>query len=181
MSKTNWLNELRSLVLAGLVLGTAGALFQIVTLVFFNAPITVTTSPPDAAANVLSARIEVPEPTGKQIALYAATGLPTVVVVLTVLWLLFRLLSQARKADPFTPATVRGLRRLALVVIAGGSLAGLIEVFAQMELSATIPPGSSEGVWSVPLLWILLGAGFLAVAELVARGVAMREELDRVI
>lgn len=181
MRKANWLNELYSLVAAGSVLGTGLALLQVVMLVFFDAPITVTTSPPDAAPNVVSARIEVLAPTGKQIMLYAATELPTVIVVLTVLWLLFHLLGRARKADPFTLATVRGLRRLALVVIVGGSLAGVIEVFAQMELSATIPPGTSEGVWSVPLLWIVLGAGFLAVAELVARGVAMREELEKVI
>jgi hypothetical protein len=79
------------------------------------------------------------------------TARPTFAVVAALLALLLRIVWGARRGDPFTLATVRRPRVLAVVTLAGGYLG------------------------------FLVGFGLLAVAEVVKRGDAMRAGLETVV
>jgi hypothetical protein len=87
----------------------------------------------------------------------------------------------ARRGDPFTPATVRRLRVLALVTLGGGHLGSLVELFASMYLSSTVAVDGVIGVSELPVHWFLVGFGLFAVAEVVRRGHTMRAELETVV
>ncbi|MBP0450985.1 DUF2975 domain-containing protein [Kitasatospora sp. RG8] len=109
------------------------------------------------------------------------TTLPTLLLLAGVLALLLRIVRRARRGDPFTAATVQGLRVLGLLTALGGSAAGAAESLAALDLSSTVTPGAAFAVWEVPAGWLLAGIGFLAVAEVLRRGVTMRDELAAVI
>jgi hypothetical protein len=97
--------------------------------------------------------------------------------------LLLGVLRRARRDDPFLPATVRRLRVLAIVVLVGGPVAFIVETIAAMDLSARVTNRYLGAIFDLtPLgVWLLVGFGFLAIAEVVNRGRAMRAELASVI
>lgn len=122
-------------------------------------------------------------PSGHQVLLSVLTWMPTVVLVIAVLALLFRILRDARRGDPFTTRTVRRLRILAVVSIVGGEVAAITESLCGMSLVGTVLPGSGGlyGVLTLPFGWLFAGIAFLAIAELIRRGRALRDELAEVI
>lgn len=191
LRKPNWLNELRGVVIAGMVLTAGFGLYEVYHVTFGGgaAVASMHGNPvgPDEfevggqRMQELETQLAILEPTGKQVAWYLATQLPTMLVVIAVLGMLLRLLTRARQANPFTRATVRDLRWIGWTLIIGGATASLIEGFATMGLSENIPPGSISGTWDLPILWLFFGFGALAVSEIVARGCALREELDEVV
>lgn len=127
----------------------------------------------DASARVAA---RVGDPTAAQTALHLAASLPTTCVVVAMLALLARIVGRARRGDPFTAGTVRRLRLLGLTVLAGGAAADVVEELAHRALLAPIVDGPVGGfVWSG---WWLTGFAFLAVAEVVNRGVRMRADLE---
>jgi hypothetical protein len=111
----------------------------------------------------------------------ALTYAPSYLVVMAILVLLLRLVRRARSTDPFTRATVRQLRVLAVVAIAGGYSAFLVEMIAAMHLTSLVVTDSVFATVQVPLHWFLIGFGLFAIAEVVRRGCAMREDLDTVV
>jgi hypothetical protein len=135
------------------------------------------------------------EPTMTQTLLFELTRLPTLAAFLLTLALVLRLVRQTRQHEPFTATTVRRLRILAVVVMASQILTGLVEdgartaLLASVTPQAVIPPLSASNLWWWLLAglshlaspWLLLGFGFLAVAELINRGHTMRAELAEVI
>lgn len=126
--------------------------------------------------------VAVTGPRPYQLIAYLLTGLPTMLVVLGLLAMLWYILRGARRGDPFTARTVRQLRILAGATIVGGTVAGLVETFAGLALVQSIThTGEFYAAWKVPVPWLLAGFGLLAVAELVKRGTAMRAELETVI
>jgi hypothetical protein len=113
----------------------------------------------------------------------AFTTVPTFLVTITMFVLLLGVLRRARRDDPFLPATVRRLRALAIVVVVGGPVAFVIEMIAAMELSSRVTKthmGTTVDLTSLGI-WLLVGFGFFAIAEVINRGRAMRAELETVI
>lgn len=125
----------------------------------------------------------VADPSGSQITLSTLTWLPTVVLVIAVLTLVFRLLRDARRSDPFTRRTVRRLRILAIVALVGGEAVAITESLCGLSLvDSVLPdPGGFYGVLNLPIGWVFVGFAFLAVGELINRGRALRDELAGVI
>ena len=95
--------------------------------------------------------------------------------------LLWRLVRDARRVDPFSGATVRRLRQLAWLVLVGGFASAGVSTLAAAALADGLLVGANATY--APAIWLLLGVGtgIGAVAEVVNRGVAMRAELDAVI
>jgi hypothetical protein len=188
--KADWLNEFRAVVIAGIVLIPALVLAEIVMLVLGGGDVVAElhTSPAGqeeftAGGQVmehLSTEVAIGDPTTAQVLWYLGTRLPSFAVLLTALVMMLRLLNRARRGNPFSRETVRHLRRLAGVLIVGGPLASLAESVATVGLSETLP-GNVSGSWDVPVAWLFAGFGAMAIAQIVARGCAMREELDEVI
>jgi hypothetical protein len=135
------------------------------------------------------------EPTTTQTLLFELTRLPTLAAFLLTLALVLRLVRQTRQHEPFTATTVRRLRILAVIVMASQILAGLVEDGARTALLASVVPQAVVPLLSASALWwwllaglshlaspwLLLGFGFLAVAELINQGHTMRTELAEVI
>jgi Protein of unknown function (DUF2975) len=147
--------------------GAAPATLQPGTVIDQGGMIDVSVSDPDAGLLI-----------GK-----ALTSMPTYVVAVITLALLLSVVRRARKEDPFLPATVRRLRTLAVVALVGGPVAFIIEMIAAMDLTARVTdrhPGTVVDLTSLGI-WLLIGFGFFAIAEVINRGRAMRAELDSVI
>lgn len=112
----------------------------------------------------------------------ALTSLPTYLVVVAMLAILYAVARQARREDPFLAVTVNRLRLLALVALVGGPLAAVTETVAALDLTRRVTGDASASLDVTAIgLWTLAGFGFLAVAEIVNRGRAMRAELETVI
>ncbi|MCW6011134.1 hypothetical protein K1W54_42315 [Micromonospora sp. CPCC 205371] len=110
------------------------------------------------------------------------TNLPTYLVVVTLLAILYAVVRRARREDPFLAVTVSRLRLLGLVALVGGPLATFVEMVAALDLTRRVTGDASASLDPAAIgLWMLAGFGFLAVAEIVNRGRVMRSELDTVI
>lgn len=124
--------------------------------------------------------VQVPHPSATQRFWATLDGAPTYVVVVVLLLLLLRLVRDAQRDDPFRPEVVRALWVIAAVTLCGGVLAWAAELFARYALTASVTPAVGLTM-TIPYAWILAGFGFLAVGEVVRRGVRLRTELDEVI
>ena len=137
--------------------------------------------PEDIRADEVSeVGVEISSPTGRQRLLYALTQAPTTIVLLVVLAMLAALLRRARQTDPFTPQTVRSLRLMG-VALAAGVLAVAVEGAARLLLSETVTPDRIAADMGIPFVWLLGGFVCFAIAEVINRGCAMRDELATVI
>jgi hypothetical protein len=101
-----------------------------------------------------------------------------------------RIAGAARLADPFTREMVRRLRRLGVLILAGGALAELtsyltsravLDIYldryhAEPSMRLTALPDYQLSLW-----WVLPGLILLGVSEIVRRGVDLRDELNTVI
>lgn len=196
LRKPDWLGEMQALLVLGLVgTGLAVAVTGART-VLGDGPV-IAQLPADAMTDVAGpvagladgitigpdsiVEVRIADPSVHQVIAEAMTSLPTVLVVLTMLLMLLRIVRRARRGDPFTVGTVRQLRILAVLVIAGGAAAGIVESLAALDLSLTVDDETAYAVWQLPAGWLLAGFGLLAIAEVVNRGAVMRDELDRVI
>lgn len=196
LRRPNWLGEMQALLVLGLVgtalaVGVTGA-----RTVLGDSPV-IARLPADALTDVAGPvagladgvtigsdsiiEVQIADPSVHQVIAEALTSLPTVLVVLTMLLMLLRIVRRARRGDPFTTGTVRQLRILAVLVIAGGTVAGIVESLAALDLSLTVDGETAYTAWHPPAGWLLAGFGLLAIAEVVNRGAVMRDELDTVI
>jgi hypothetical protein len=117
---------------------------------------------------------------GQSILAFLVQGLWPVIVAIAAV-LLHRIVRDAGRTDPFTPATVRRLRRLALFVILAGGVAAIAGMIAADALAASFVDGAFHPGDISVVPWLLSGFGLAAVAEVLNRGVALRTELDTVI
>jgi hypothetical protein len=108
----------------------------------------------------------------------SARDLVAVVLVGAILWLLRGLLRSVRDGDPFVDANVRRLRELALLVLIGIPVAGVLtSMFAsQLADSAGLHSGGTQV--SVPGNAFLGGLALFVLAEVFASGVRMRADLE---
>jgi len=125
-------------------------------------------------------------PTTAQQVLFAVShGVAFCLAVIPMLILARRLIAGVLAADPFTQQTVRRLRVLGVVVLAGGAMSELTEyVTARVLLDSAVH--ADLRTWAHPdfhptLWWLMPGLILLAFAEVVRRGRTLRDELDTVI
>lgn len=202
LRRPDWLGELQGLVTVILVVLSMAGMLSVISVLAGGA--VVAEVPTEAVTEAVigpagetgglapgvrvddagAVAVTVDDPSAAQLVAYNLTQLPTYLVVATVLVMLRGLLRRARRENPFRLATIRRLRILALVAFTGGALAEIIEILAALDLSARL---TADAVMTTTLslepmgVWLLVGSGFFAIAELVKRGLAMRTELDAVI
>lgn len=126
------------------------------------------------------------DPTTTQQVLYAVShGVAFYLALIPMLILARRLIAGVLAEEPFIRRTVRRLRVLGAVVLAGGALSELTEyVTARLLLDSAV--SEDLRTWARPdfhptLWWLMPGLILLAFAEVVSRGSALRDELDTVI
>lgn len=114
--------------------------------------------------------------------LHLATVFPGLLLVAEVARRMRKLLQVAQSSDPFTAWTATELMLLAKITALGGLGVWAVSNVAKWALSATmLESGAAVAPHDSPLGWLAVGLIFAAFAQLIARGVAMRDELDTVI
>ena len=125
---------------------------------------------------------KVTDPSLGQRMLHLVTTVPGLLLVAEVARRMRNLLRAAQKTDPFTAQTVRELTLVAKITAVGGLGVWTVANGAKWALSATmLESGAAVAPHDSPLAWLAVGLIFAAFAQLIARGVAMRAELDTVI
>ena len=125
---------------------------------------------------------KVTDPSLGQRMLQLVTTVPGLLLVAEVARRMRNLLRAAQKTDPFTAQTVRELTLVAKITAVGGLGVWTVANGAKWALSATmLESGAAVAPHDSPLGWLAVGLIFAAFAQLIARGVAMRAELDKVI
>ena len=125
---------------------------------------------------------KVTDPSLAQRMLYLATTFPGLLLVAEIARRMANLLRAAQDSDPFTAQTARELTVVAKITAFGGLGVWAVSNVAKWALSATmLESGAAVAPHESPLGWLAVGLIFAAFAQLIARGVAMRAELDTVI
>jgi hypothetical protein len=125
---------------------------------------------------------KITDPSFAQRMLYLATTLPGLLLVAEIARRMAKLLRAAQDSDPFTARTARDLTVVAKITAFGGLGVLVLSNVAKWALSATmLNSGTAVEPNQSPLGWLAVGLIFAAFAQLIARGVAMRAELDTVI
>lgn len=110
-----------------------------------------------------------------------ASWLPGLLMGATTVVLLLVVVAEARRGTPFSGRTVRCLRAVGLVALLGGPAAILLTGVASGILTDAVLTGPGDPSPVLTFDWLVVGVGFLALAEVIRRGREMREELDEVI
>jgi hypothetical protein len=197
LRRPDWLRELQGLTVLFGVVAVVGSAVRIGPVVFGDAGVPVELwarsldgvagRQPEAGGVTIEGdsvvEAVITDPSGYQLLLSILTWLPTVVLVVAILALLFQIIRDARGGDPFTTRTVRRFRILAVVALVGGEAVAITESLCGMSLVHTVlpEPGGVYGTLSLPFGWVFAAFGFLALGELIRRGSALRDELAEVI
>jgi hypothetical protein len=115
--------------------------------------------------------------------LYLATTVPGLLVVAEIARRMAKMLRAAQDSDPFTARTVRELTLMAQITVLGGLGAWAVASVARWVLSSHVLVSGTDVslLHQSPLGWIGAGLIIAGFGQVVARGVAMRSELDAVI
>ncbi len=125
---------------------------------------------------------QVVDPVLAQRMLYLATTLPGLLLLAEVGRRMANLLRAAQDTDPFTTTTVRELSVVAKITALGGLGVWVLGSGAKSVLAATMLDSDvAVQTHQSPFGWLAVGLIFAAFGQLIARGVAMRSELDTVI
>ena len=126
--------------------------------------------------------LKITDPSLAQRMVYLATTVPGLLLVAEVARRLRNVLRDAQDSDPFTAQTARELTVVAKITAFGGVGVWAVSNAANWALSTTVlESGAAVGPRWSPIGWLAVGFIFAAFAQLIARGVAMRAELDTVI
>ena len=126
--------------------------------------------------------LTIEDPTLGQRMLFVATSVPGLLLVAEIARRMAKLLRAAQDHDPFTAQTSRDLTSVAKITAFGGLGVWAVSAVATAALSTTVlESGVAVRPHQSPLGWLAVGLIFAAFAQLVAHGVAMREELDTII
>ncbi|MEU5726638.1 hypothetical protein ABZ783_33160 [Micromonospora sp. NPDC047738] len=122
------------------------------------------------------------DPSLAQRMMYLATTLPGLFLMAEIARRMAKLLRAAEDSDPFTVQTARELTVVAKITAFGGLGVWAASVAARWALSATmLTTGAAVDASQSLLGWLAFAFIFAAFGQLIARGVAMRAELDTVI
>ena len=117
-----------------------------------------------------------------QLLLRVASDLgPLLLLAVPALWLLRSLVRSLRHGDPFTPANAQRLRGFGFLVLLGWPVVSLVTHVLQEMLALTVPAEQQLGGpdWApIPVPALLTGLGVLVLAEVFARGVRLREDVE---
>src|SRR3954451_688598 len=122
------------------------------------------------------------DPSLAQRLLHLLTVLPGLVLIAEIARRMADILRSALATDPFTASTAQALVAVGKRTAFGGLAVWIVSQVAQGLLSATMlasPPTYTPH--QSPLGWLAVGLIFAAFGQILARGVAMRAELDTVI
>lgn len=129
--------------------------------------------------------IEVRDATTKQQLLSAATAVGPALLLGIGLWLLRGLALSVRAGAPFGRANVARLRNLGYLLVVGGSLVAVADWALRLSLANTLPGSAFGGVgfegFRFPFPLLLAGLGAFILAEVFARGVELREDVEATI
>ena len=128
-----------------------------------------------------TADVVVADPTTSQVLWSLTTWLPALAIGVAVLVLLLTVVTGARRGDPFTDRTIGRLRAIGILTLLGGPITIALGALARSALSDSVLAGSGDLSPAITLDWLIVGMGFLALAEVIRRGRSMRQELDEVI
>ena len=203
--RTDWLRELRGVLLVAAILSAAYTFasgFIAITGGAFSVGVpasrvmdasSVVGLPAGVAPDPdLDVYLRVGAPTAEQRLLATLATAPQYVLTTAMLFLLWRLVNRALRSQAFTAVIAGRLHLLGWLAVVGGPTVYAIGFVARFALSSTVTPdGSAAGTivssattvgdLITPAIWLLVGFGFLAVAEVIRRGQALRAELDEVI
>ncbi|MET9403857.1 DUF2975 domain-containing protein [Kitasatospora sp. NPDC002965] len=196
LRRPDWLGELQGVLTLGLVATSLAIAVSVGRALLGDLPVTAgipagalegSTVIPGRTTGGVSItpdsviEVEIADPSAHQLVAAVLTALPSLLVALGMLVMLLLVVRRARRGDPFTTQAVRRLRLLAVFVIVGGTLAGVTESAAALDLALSVSDTAGVTVWEFPAAWTLAGFGILASAEVVSRGAGMRAELETVI
>jgi hypothetical protein len=116
--------------------------------------------------------------------LYTLLSLPSSLVWMAVLLLLWRVIRAARQTGPFTVQAAVAMRRLGWLIIAGTAVAAAVQGFALDQLLNTMltPPTAYgdavlEAFHALLPVPVLAGAALLTFARIIRLGAAMDDEI----
>ncbi|HWS35873.1 MAG TPA: hypothetical protein VN408_24420 [Actinoplanes sp.] len=190
MRRPDWLTELHGfLALAAIGTGAAGVVTTVGTLtgqpveIEVPADSVIAGAPPGLSPGP-AVPLLIDAPTAAQTGWALLAALPRFVLVTAVLVLLWRAVGRARHDDDLFRTGLAGrLHTLGLLLTVGGLVTWAVEAGARLALSDSL--GTAGTYWtadlSTPVWWGLLGFGMFAIGQIVRRGQAMRDDLDRVV
>ncbi|MDG4827263.1 DUF2975 domain-containing protein [Asanoa sp. WMMD1127] len=185
----DWLRDLQLLIGASMVVFAGIIVFRLVSVFaggavcagIVGAPVDVAVTglrPGAQAADTAAVCVE--SPSVSQVMLMLLHDGPALVAAGIAAALLYRIVRDARRHDPFTATTVRRLRQLAwFLLVAGVVVTSAANTSSGLLLHTMVERGTApnQAMWT----WLFVAVGVGAVAEIVNRGVALRAELDTVI
>lgn len=126
--------------------------------------------------------LAIADPSFGQRALNLLTVLPGLLLVAEIGRRMATVLRSALERDPFVAETARDLTVIAKITAYGGVGVWAVGSAARSALSAsTLASGTAVAPRTSPLGWLAVGLICAGFAQLIARGVEMRAELDTVI
>ena len=126
--------------------------------------------------------LEIRDATTEQQLLSAGTAVGPALLLGIGLWLLRGLAGSVREGAPFGRANVARLRSLGLLLVVGGSIVAVADWALRLSLANTLPASAFGGVgfegFRFPFPLLLAGLGAFILAEVFARGVELREDVE---
>lgn len=126
----------------------------------------------------------IPDASGRQRWLDLLPGVGYGVLVCAVVWLLFRLMVDIGRGEPFAPGNVRRLRLLAGVLLVGWTVLYFVEatcslaILDQVDLQAAGVEGGPRAVLSLPIAPFIAGMAVALVAEAFKAGSRLKDDVE---
>ncbi|ELS53681.1 DUF2975 domain-containing protein [Streptomyces viridochromogenes] len=143
---------------------------------------------PEPGANVASVPQYCAEDPGTPLRFLDELGaLPSMLLLISSLFLLHRLLQAAARDGVYTAHTASRLRLLGWWLLLGSLVAEVIEanakaaLLAELAKEADFTAGAWLTFWSFPYMAVLTGLGLLTFARITRAGTVMREDLEGVV
>lgn len=111
-------------------------------------------------------------------------GVVYLLLVSAVAWLLLRVMLTIGRGEPFDPANVRRLRVLALVLMAGWTVAYFVEatctfaILADVDLESAGVEGGPRAALTLPVVPFVTGLITAMVAEAFKAGTRLQDDVD---
>ncbi len=134
----------------------------------------------DVTVDEASFDLLVPEPSGRQRMLDALPDLLAGGVALLVLVLLYRVLGDIARGEPFARRNVTRLRLIAFAIALGWSAAGVTAAFVTLPIlgAADIGDLPLASTWTIPVLPLGIGMVVALLAEAFKIGAGLRDDVD---
>jgi hypothetical protein len=135
--------------------------------------------PPDAlASDKVDVTLRIRDASRRQALLAMGRDLGPGLLVLAVLWFVRGVLRSVRDGDPFTAANVGRLRGIGFLLVIGVPVVALVSSELAATLSDTSPFHGSSGGLHLTGNGLVAGLGIFLLAEVFARGVGLREDIE---